>query len=154
MKNNNDWRVERAKKVLTLLHTGVETSDGEVRDFNILDYYRITNITPKTLYEISADYLKKNYSDMEIKKFRSFVLKSLNDTKITIKAIMDVKHSVMVNDEPRVIEDCEKTAVIQFLKTNKIPLTSNTYALTLKKYLSGELDFTDVMEEKNEMLVK
>ena len=154
MKNNNDWRVERAKKVLTLLHTGVETSDGEVRDFSILDYYKITNITPKTLYEITVDDLKKNYSDMEIKKFRSFVLKSLNDTKITIKAIMDVKHSVMVNDELRVIEDCEKTAVIQYLKTNKIPLTSDVYAIALREFLDGRLSFDNKLEEKNKMLVK
>ena len=101
-----------------------------------------------------SSFPRKNTLNKD-ESYPSFLTKkSLNDTKITIKAIMDVKHSVMVNDEPRVIEDCEKTAVIQFLKTNKIPLTSNTYALTLKKYLSGELNFTDVMEEKNEMLVK
>ena len=153
MKNINNWKLERAKEIVKLLHIGVEDENGELRKFNILDYYKIINIAPKTLYDGTVADLREEYGDVEIKKFHSFVLKSLNDTKLTAKAIMEVKHSVMVNDELREITDFEKKGVISYLKSNKLPLTADVYALTLKSYLDGKLSLeTDL--EMNKTLVK
>ncbi len=152
--NSNNWKVERAKKIIELLHTGVINSENEVREFNILDYYKIIGISPKTLYERTYDDLTDEYSSVELKKFYSFVLKSMNDSKLTAKAIMEVKHSVLVNDEIREITDVDKINVINYLKTNKIPLTSNVYALALKDYLNNTLTVDDNLEEKNKILAK
>ena len=153
MKKTDNWKLERAKEIVKLLHIGVETETGEMRQFNILDYYKITKISPKKLYEITAADLRKEYSDSEVKKFRSFVLRSLNDTKITARAIMEVKHSVIVNDELREITDSEKKGVIGYLKFNKLPLTSDMYALALKSYLDGELSLENNLDE-NKTLIK
>ena len=145
MKNSkiNNWKLERAKEIVKLLHTGVKNEDGEVREFNVLDYYRIINISPKTLYEGTAADLRKVYSDSEVREFHSFVLRSLNDAKLTIKAIMEVKHVVVINDEQREITDSEKTDVISYLKSNKLPLTANVYAIALRSYLDGKLSLED-----------
>ena len=153
MKKTDNWKLERAKEIVKLLHIGVETETGEMRQFNILDYYKITKISPKKLYEITAADLRKEYSDSEVKKFRSFVLRSLNDTKITARAIMEVKHSVIVNDELREITDSEKKGVIGYLKFNKLPWTSDMYALALKSYLDGELSLENNLDE-NKTLIK
>ena len=154
MKNNNsNWKLERAKRIVELIHTGIEEENGEVRDFNILDYYKITNIAPKTLYEGTAASLREEFSELEMKNFYSFVMKSLSNTKLTIKAIMDVKHLVMVNDEPREITDSEKKGVIGYLKVNKLPLTSDTYAIALRNYLDGKLSLENNFDN-NKALVK
>ena len=134
--NNNNWKVERAKKVIELLHTGIQTEDGEVRDFNILDYYKIINLSPKALYESTRDELSNFFTELELKNFYSFVVKSSNDSKLTTKAIMEVKHSVLINDELVEITDLDKTAVITSLRAKKIPLTSNLYAVALRDYLN------------------
>lgn len=149
----NNWKLERAKEIVKLLHVGVENEDGEVRKFNILDYYKIINISPKTLYETTAADLREEYSDSEVNNFRSFALRSLSDTKLTIKAIMEVKHSVMVNNELREITDYEKTSVIQYLKNNKLPLTADVYAITLKEYLNGQLSL-EVINDNSKALMK
>ena len=33
--NNSNWRLERAKKIVELIHTGIENEDGDIRKFNI-----------------------------------------------------------------------------------------------------------------------
>ena len=152
MKNNDKWKVDRAKKILELLHTGIESEDKELRDFNIIDYYRIINISPSKLYESTASELKKEFGETEVKRFRLFVLKSLNDTKLTVKAIMEVKHSVIVNDELREVTDSEKNNVIGYLKSNKLPLTANVYALALRAYLDGTLEMSN--NKKNRTTIK
>lgn len=152
MKNADKWKLERAKEIVKLLHIGVENEDGELRNFNILDYYNIINISPKRLYEITVSELKKEYSDSEIKKFRLFVQKSLNDYKLTVKAIMDVKHSIIVNDEVREITDYDKTNVIGYLKAHNLPLTSDLYSLALKSYLSGELNINNNLDESKTLV--
>lgn len=151
--NNSNWRLERAKKIVELIHTGIENEDGDIRKFNILDYYMIINISPKALYEGTVADLRAEYSESEVNKFRSFVLKSMSDNKLTVKAIMEVKHSVKVNDELKEITDFEKKSVIGYLKSNKLPLTSDTYAIALKSYLDGELSLENNLE-KSKTLVK
>ena len=152
--NNNEWRVERAKEVVKLLHTGIIDDNNEVREFNILDYYKIIGISPKSLYERTYDELRKEYSESELKKFYSFVLRSIGDPKITEKAIMEVKHSVLINDKLVEITDFDKTNIINYLKSNKIRLTSDVYALALKDYINNGFSFKNNLDKKNKALTK
>lgn len=153
VKENEKWKVDRAKEVVRLLHTGVLDKNDQIRDFNIVDYYKITNISPKTLYERTSEYLKEDFTELELKKFYSFVLKSLNDKKLTVKAIMEVKHSVLVNDQIREVTDFDKNIVINYLHNNKLPLTADVYALTLRDYLSAKFSIEE-FTPKNKTSIK
>ncbi|MBQ6547124.1 MAG: hypothetical protein IJL74_03920 [Bacilli bacterium] len=146
MKNGNNWKLERAKEIVRLLLSGIQDESGEMRQLNILDYYKIINISPRTLYTNTYDDLREEFSDLELKKFYSFVLKSLNDKKLTVKDIMDVKHSVLINDTLVEVTDDDKINVISFLRANRMPLTNDVYALALRDYLSAKYS---VDKEKN-----
>ncbi len=152
MQNNN--RLEIGMKVIELLQNGVTDSEGNIREFDIVDYYNITRLSPSTLY----DSLYTNFWHMfdmdSLKLFHSFVIRSQNDSKNTVKGIMEVKHFIPVDGGMREITDDEKKGVIGYLKFNKIPLTANTYAIVLKRYLNGEIILNYNAEEKNKKLVK
>ena len=54
---------------------------------------------------------------------------------------MEVKHSVLINDKLVEITDFDKTNIINYLKSNKIRLTSDVYALALKDYINNGFSF-------------
>ena len=140
MKENGNWKVERAKMIADLIQTGIENENGEIRQFDILDYYQIINISPKRLFDTTVDSLFECCSIEEIKSFNSFAIKSINDKKISVESILSIKHMLLVNGEIREVTDEEKLNVINFLISNKIRLTNDVYSTALKKYFAGELD--------------
>ena len=155
MNNNENWKLETAKKIVNLIQTGIEDENGYIRKFDILDYYQNINIAPKTLYDNTVDELGFYCSSKEIKDFNSFVIRSLSDKRVTVENIMDVKHMMIIDGEMREITDEEKLNVIQYLVSNKIRLTDDVYAIALKRYLEGTLDLNMKSEdEKNKTLVR
>lgn len=127
------------KQIIEYLKNGVE-ENGEIREFDIFDYYQITKLTPRSLY-LTVVENEDDFTDEDRKLFYSFVVRSLNDTKLQIKELMSMKHIVVVDDIPREITDEEKMGIINYLKDNKLPRTSNMYAIVLKKYLEGDIVF-------------
>lgn len=146
-KNNVVKRVELAKIVIDSIKNGVINDEGDIREFDIVDYYQLVKISPTRLYDTTVEELRNELDEESMKVFRSFVLKSLNDIKNTVKGIMEVKHSVLVDGIVREITDEEKKSVLFYLKSNKIPLTANTYALTLRRYLNNELSMDGKVKE-------
>ena len=149
MKNIKE--LELVREVINLLQNGV-LEDDNVRPFNMIDYYQMTRRTPKSLYESVVNDFNNKFSEEDKKTFYSFVGKSLSDKRLRIDDIMEVKHMVLLDGVPTEINENDKLNVINYLKENKIPITSETYNITLKKYLDGSIDFEK--KEENKLLVR
>ena len=147
MENNKEK--ELVKEIINLLQNGVLENDN-IRPFDMLDYYRMTKRSPRSLYEkvVANSY----FSEEERKLFYSFVCKSFSDKRLKINDIIDVKHFVLKDDVPVEITELEKMNVIKYLEENKIPITSFTYNTVLSKYLANDISFEE--KEKNKLLVR
>lgn len=147
-------KLEAGKKVLELLKNGVADHEGNIREFDIVDYYEIVKLLPMTLYNSLSSEFWDQIDPDSLKTLYAFAVRSQNDVKNTVKSIMEVKHFVPCNGEMREITDEEKMTVIKYLKSKKLPLTANTYAIMLKRYLNNGIVFNDTKEEKNKELVR
>ncbi len=144
-KNAQNNNLEAAKITVNGLQYGVLVDKDTLRPFDLVDYYKNTKLLPKTLYD-NVVYDSDEFTSEEKRGFYSFVLQNSDDKRLKIKEIMSIKHTVMVEDNPRVITDQEKTNVIKYLKQRKIPVTVTTYNIILKRYLYEGLDICDFVE--------
>ena len=143
-KNAQNNNLEAARITVNGLQYGVCT-DSTLRPFDLVDYYEHTRLLPKTLYD-NVVYDSDEFTSEEKRDFYSFVVQNSDDKRLKVKEIMSIKHTVMVEDNPRVITDQEKTNVIKYLKQRKIPVTVTTYNIILKRYLYEGLDICDFVE--------
>lgn len=141
-----------AMATIELLKNGIVSDDEEVRDFDIIDYYQITKISPRTIFESTDKILQRFCSKDEYQAFYSFSLKHGDSPRVTIKEIMEMKHSIMVNDELKEITPEEKTIAIKYLGMNGIRLSADTYSAAIKREFAGTLNFED--EKEMDMNVK
>lgn len=155
MSENNSWKVERAEKIAGLIQTGIENENGEVRQFDILDYYQLVHISPKSLYDATVELLVERCSAEELNGFYSFAIRNNDDKRITSETIMSINHMFLINGKVKVVTNEEKMDVIHFLADNKIRLTNNVYSVALKRYIEGELGLVfDNKKEKSKTRVR
>ena len=150
---NNELRtkyVNKALEVIDCLSNGVEDENGNVRNFDIIDYYQICRTTPARLFEITSKALERVCTREEYDMFFRFTLKHGNSPKITIKEIMEIKHSMIINDELREITEEEKLEAIKMVIDNKMKLTSDVYFAALKRELNNNLS----LEKENVKTLK
>ncbi len=149
MKNDKDIQnnnLEAARIIVNGLQYGVCVDKDTVRPYDLVDYYENTRLLPRTLYD-NVVYDSDEFTSEEKRGFYSFVVQNSDDKRLKVKEIMSIKHTVMVEDTPRVITDQEKTNVITYLKLKKIPVTVTTYNIILKRYLYKGLDICDALEK-------
>jgi hypothetical protein len=144
-KNAQNSNLEAARITINGLQYGVCT-DSTLRPFDLVDYYENTKLLPKTLYD-NVVYDSDEFTFEEKRGFYSFVLQNSDDKRLNVKEIMSIKHTVIVEDNPKVITEQEKTNVIKYLKLKKIPVTVTTYNIILKRYLYEGLDICDALEK-------
>ena len=143
---------ERAKKeiemntksgieIVKLLESGIELENGEVREFDLIDYYELTNIDPGKMLLL----LKKvvpSVKLLDFKKFRgvhnndmTLTNEALNDTinsRIEFNCKTDEKGALLLNTG-RVITDEEKLDILHYLVQNDIPVTRHTFFAGIKR---------------------
>lgn len=141
-KNDIKDMLSVARKVVDYTITGIE--DGDVnRKFNLLDYYKITRISPTYLYRNCIGYLRYEYTSQQLKNFSMFISRCESDTRINKKVLLAMKHQLVIDDELVTITNDEKNMVMDYLKENKLPFVSTMYALVLKEYKYGNLDLNE-----------
>ncbi len=145
-KNAQNNNLEAAKITVNGLQYGVLVDKDTLRPFDLVDYYENTKLLPKTLYD-NVVYDSDEFTFEEKRGFYSFVLQNSDDKRLNVKEIMSIKHTVIVEDNPKVITEQEKTNVIKYLKLKKIPVTVTTYNIILKRYLYEGLDICDALEK-------
>lgn len=146
-KNEEEKNLEIAKKIMYLIKYGIATNDGMIRNFNILDYYLITDMS----FYKAFTYIKKfkNIEDIEIA--REFFEKHKFVSPTSENLLLKARLILNVNNVQSEISYEEKAKAITYLKENNIPLSEPTYSIALKRILSGEVK---ILEENNNCLIQ
>lgn len=135
-------------EVIELIKNGVIEENGNVREFNLLDYYLIIKLNNETVFDIG----KKVLDNQEMNLLRKFIgknstnvifydsinLKKLLDEKVEINCQKD-KKGFPIPGTGKIITREEKQSIIDYLMENRVPLNSKTYDIALKRYLNGNL---------------
>lgn len=137
------------KNISKLIENGILNKNGEMRKFDLLDYYLITKLSFDELIDLSQEVLNKD----ELKKIRVFVNINRGFTHTNAKYINELLNSNLevgfqkdengypIDGTGRIITKDEKQLILDYLKKYKIPINSKTFNLTLKRYISGDLNY-------------
>ncbi|MCX8074621.1 MAG: hypothetical protein N2749_03440 [Clostridia bacterium] len=135
------------KKMATYEIAGIN-SDGKNKKFDILDYYKMTNINIDKLIRAASDMKL----DSEYESLKRFADSTRNDrTHITEHDIMSkryVVHGILVENDI-------KQKIINYLEKNKIPFVNGTFKIALEKFVDSEIDISkSVLTDKSEKIVE
>ena len=135
------------QKIIRSLKTGMAT-EKERRAFDVLDYYSITSFSIHTLLEPA----KKILTPQEYQQFKAFSQRLENmkpytthqlDYLLGLPSQIDCQKDA--DDRPipgtgRTFTREEKQSILDYLKTQNIPITNVTYATAITRYLKGTLE--------------
>ena len=132
-----------ARTIINYLKNGIK-ENGNIREFNLLDYYLLTNINPNTILDVLNKYEKDDayLFNLFIEKYKDSKLL----TTIDIKNILNEKdyiYSYINKDDISIlnteISRKDTLIVLDYLKEHNIPLFDVIYKIALKKYLNEKL---------------
>ena len=131
--------------IVKQIEFGVTDKDGNVRKFELLDYFLNTKLSYSDVFDI---YIKSN--ECTISSLNAFK-KFMNDNqmiygidnnkmaKITVSQELNGTTIFMIDNSPYEVTRDEKEIVINFLEERGIPLYVKVYKQALKRYISGNL---------------
>ena len=132
--------------------------NGKKRNFDIIDYFRITSIPLSNILAITNKKLN-NKQFYLLKKLKTNFLQSEKFNSTNIKAIMEEKRVVGIQFDKfgKIIEGTgkeitieEKEKIIKYLEKNNIPFNRMTYNAVLKRYID---EFINLDNEKTLKLI-
>ena len=134
-----------SKNIMDNIKNGV-LENGEIRPFDLLDYYRTTTYDRTTILKVLKDV-----DPLDAKIYISFLRKYSNSILLDERKIKEILNSKQIigiefdkDGKPilgsgyEVLKE-EKEYVINYLKDNNIPLYDDVYNIALKRYLNGNL---------------
>ena len=136
---------------------GIKDDNGNIRKFELLDYFLSTKLSYSEFYKIYSNSKEKNLRTIiAIESF--FKHNKLIDYKdidyynmINIDQELDGTTIFMKNNEPYEVTREEKEDVINFLQEKGIPLYTKVYKQALRRHVHGCL----ILEsEKKKTLIK
>lgn len=129
-------RKEETLKIINLIENGVMQENGTTREFDVIDYYNTTTMTPEAFLSntsmlensyystIAKRYVKKHLSG---EKLMPCQINTILKEKLEINCKEDANGHLMVGSG-RLIERAEKASIMEYLVSRNIPLTHRTYA--------------------------
>ena len=147
------------KKLYSHIVNGIETEEG-IRDFDIIDYYKLYGKYNKSILE----YIRNNIEKLNVQEIR--VLKSfyhyniLSDEVLRKKGIEDFKETIiefnckedkfgfLIPNSGIIIPIEEKENMLKYLKDNKIPVTNKTTRALINRYKENVLNKSIVKTRK------
>ena len=132
-----------ASIMLDLMEAGILQKNGTFRDFDLLDYYSLSDMNVTKFF----DNIKSELSKEEIGKFARLLAIDSRDVKVKEADIHAIKQEFFVEDGIRRITKEEKEVVINCLKSNNVPLTNELYLIAVKRLLEGNLDLDVTLKE-------
>lgn len=121
--------------VLSLLKNGVETESGLIRQFDIIDYFTITRVPPRNIHR----YFRLYVSGEDFNNLGSFITQNKNPSVIDLKKLKPIRYVINKDGVEKELTDKDKEIVIEYLKSEGIPLLSSTFSAAIKRYNSGFL---------------
>ena len=131
--------------IVKQIEFGVTDKDGNVRKFELLDYFLNTKLSYSDVFDI---YIKSNECTISsLNAFKKFMndnqmIYGIDDNKmakITVSQELNGTTIFMIDNSPYEVTRDEKEIVINFLEERGIPLYVKVYKQALKRYISGNL---------------
>ena len=131
--------------IVKQIEFGVTDKDGNVRKFELLDYFLNTKLSYSDVFDI---YIKSNECTISsLTAFKKFMndnqmIYGIDDNKmakITVSQELNGTTIFMIDNSPYEVTRDEKETVINFLEERGIPLYVKVYKQALKRYISGNL---------------
>lgn len=148
IKTDDDKIYSIAVNVISFLKNGIPEEDGSTRKFDIFDYYCYTlqDLSELLCYVKSSN--KFNVNDKkELSKFCTAFIES-EMSELEVDKLLKSKHIInplcdhngrVIAGSGRVITEAEKISIIEYLKSNNIPLTSKTYRAAFNRFKENKL---------------
>lgn len=136
--------MDKVRTIVSLIRNGI-IEDGEVRDFDLLDYYSYTKLSFDELKRVingkvsNSDYtaLSLFCSKYDDKVLTSKARETLFGTSINFNCTISTEGDIV--DTGYEVNEYDKQHVLNMLESQNIPLTSSTFSLMLKRYINKKL---------------
>lgn len=137
--------ISNGKKMVNELKNGVLLENGDVRDFDIIDYYNLTTLKLQEFLNI----IKSELTPQEIVLYRRFANANGRINTLDLQQLYNQRQVFGVefdkNNNPimgtgREIQKEEKENIVNYLKESKLPLTINVYNAAFKRWKNGYLN--------------
>ena len=137
---------------------GIELNNGSNRQFDLLDYFEITNLLPNDFYIIMTE--KKIENDtFALRKFKTFVNNCLLDhilrpeqIELFYKQVYQYnlkkdENGNLIPNSGNIISYDDKVNIIEYLRSNNIPLYNRVLLIALSRFKKETLN-TDYVSSK------
>ena len=147
--------IKNFQKIANLIIEGVSYGNGKRRPFDMIDYYQITSLTPDEIENIGKEAL----SAKQWTAWKSFKPKTEDNEFIgekRLKAIMEskveygakIENKKVIPGTGKILSDEEKTAILNYLKSKKVPFTVRNYLVAQKRYTTGIIE-QELLDSQN-----
>ena len=147
--------LSQLRLVITLIKNGIEEY-GKNRNFDVIDYYMICNISFDSALKISKDNLAKEDYIILLKFIKQNIsaskaipscINQIMKEKVIISCQRDNKGNIIPGTEI-IFSNDEKEKLINYLKENEIPINLKTYNTIYKRYKDGFLELENNKAKK------
>ena len=134
------------KHLLYDLLAGIKVDKDTSRAFDILDYY-LTYNAPLEELSRALEYKENTFVKEEYLILRRFISTGLNSKPLDLNLVYNGTQEINCRKDDngypipgtgRIIQNEEKTQIIDFLNSNNIPVTTTTYRIALNRYVDNE----------------
>ena len=132
--------ISKIDSIVDMIKNGIINEETNLKkDFDILDYYINTNMTPEEFLNIAV----KKYKGNDLRLIRAFFAtnKTKNSEERIIRETKFIINSVEITDE-------QKDIVINYLKQIKAPISTKIFKMALKRHLKNELILEETTNRK------
>lgn len=141
--NNN---LEKIKLIILYIKNGIEEY-GQVRDFDIIDYFTIFDIKLDKILKMAKDHFSKE-DYIVLAKFVDKNISGIKNSAIFVNQVM--KDKIVIRNENKalrvfteeILEEETKKDIIDYLKEHNVPINIKTFNTALKRYKQGILNIT------------
>lgn len=130
----------------TYVRDGIDDGNGNLKEFDLLDYYSLADDYPLT--KLTRFISHNQHMDQELYRYFITFARSNKETAINLQALFSCQETVVVNDERRAFTNIEKEGILAMLEENNIPVSSSSYEVAKRRYLRKELFIPVVKTEK------
>lgn len=122
----------------------IKLSNGNVRKFDLLDFFLMSNYQPSTFLRM----VKKTAKSSEYDKVRTFFAIFETGKSYVRHASANELVSIDYSYKGYRLDEDEKFHIIKFLNDNAIPINEATYFYASRKYVDGIIDIYENRKSK------